>query len=708
MSVAGFMIIRGLEQRHLQQQFSQVAERSTAAVEQRVHHTIEILRSIRHLYEASHEVERQEFRVFVEDILQHHPELHALEWVPRVGDAERAAYEQTMRDEGDQDVQLIEQDAQGRFVRAGSRETYFPIHYVEPLDANRMMLGFDYASSAFYRAAMNRARETGEPAATAWFTLAREPGQIGCLIFLPIFRQHLMGFASAVFRMDRLIDAGVHAAGEGVALSISDEESDPVASQGHRRRGIDVEWRTTLDVAGARWRILCRATPEFMRSHGRYESWLFLVMGLLATLLGSASLRLLSRRSVHIERLVLERTAKLRRVLEDLEKSKQQLEMQDQLLEATIKRLQELAALKDEFVAKVSHELRTPLTSIKEGLNLLIDNALGGTTADQQDFLKTMDGDVDRLAELISNMLDLSKIEAGRLHLLRTRVSVKELLEAVLRSYKPLVGQRTIRVECPEASYVFADRNRLIQVLTNLMSNALKVTPEEEGAMTFTVTEQDGMVAVGLTDNGPGIAAEDFPKLFQKFSQLDRSRTKGTGLGLVVCKELLEAHGGRMEVQSELGRGSTFTAFLPAYTDVFALQESFKELTDLIPTSEGQTVCCLAIQADPLLDHGATAAQRWGVLERLMEEVRSNLHRGDIVLVREPSWIVVLALVRPQDVPSIVNRLRQTALNDLHAGIGIALYLGGSRDAAQLFEYAASHVDRAPVVQDAGRAGGVS
>jgi len=454
----------------------------------------------------------------------------------------------------------------------------------------------------------------------------------------------------------------------------------------------------------------------------RYDSWLVLVILLLVILLGAGYLRLASRRSAHIERLVIKRTAELRKankeltlreelmrsLVEALEHSKHELEGQSHLLQITNTRLEELAALKDEVVAKVSHELRTPLTSIKEGLNLMLENVLGETTADQQDFLKTMDSDVDRLTELINNMLDLSKIEAGRMRLVRKRVKAKELIDSVLRSYKPLLGPRTIRVECPEASCVFVDRNRILQVLTNLVSNVLKVTPEEGGAITFSVGEQDGRIAFGITDNGPGIAAEDLSKLFQKFSQVGGSRTRGTGLGLVVCKELAELHGGRMDVTSEVGRGSTFTLSLPAYTDAFALQASFEELTDLIPASEGQTVCCLAIQADALLNHGAMREERWSVLERMMEEIRRNLHRGDIVLVREPSWIVVLALAHAHDAPSIVNRLRQSALKDLPLPVGIALYPEGGDEAMRLFEYAASHVDQAPVVQDAGRAGGVS
>ncbi len=360
------------------------------------------------------------------------------------------------------------------------------------------------------------------------------------------------------------------------------------------------------------------------------------------------------------------------------------------------RRLKELASLKDEFVAKASHELRTPLTSIKEGLNLLIDKALGPTTSEQQDFLQTMDQDIDRLAELINNMLDISQIEAGRMRLARVRTDIHELINSLMRNYRPILGHRTVRHGQKPVPPVFVDRDRIAQVLSNLFSNAVKFTPDE-GAITIQVEQSDGMVSVAVADNGSGIASEDLPKLFQKFSQVGpqgAGRPRGTGLGLVICKELTELHGGRIDVASEVGRGTTFSVWLPVYTDALALRESVRELLDSASADEGQTVGLIAIQTDSLLAVGSGLDQQRESLQRMADDIKRHVHRGDIVLAIDPSWIVVLAITDAMRIQAIVKRLRGTLRDGEHLRFGAAVDSSDGADAAALFERATQILDQ--------------
>ena len=398
---------------------------------------------------------------------------------------------------------------------------------------------------------------------------------------------------------------------------------------------------------------------------------------------------------VKVHELELQQHA-MQSLLEDLQTSKTQLEQQAKELQAANTKLHELGLLKDEFVAKVSHELRTPLTSIKEGLGLLLDDALGQTTPEQKDFLKTMDEDIDRLAELINNMLDISKIEAGRMQLIRTRVTVPEFVASVVRSCQPILGQRTVNIECSTVSPVFVDRNRMLQVLTNLCSNAIKATATD-GTICFRVTQQEHSVLIAVEDNGAGIASEDLPKLFQKFSQvgsLTATRQFGTGLGLTVCKELTELHGGRIDVRSQLGRGTTFTVLLPAYSDVSALIESFREMRGSTPLLDGQVVGVVAVQAEALLTPGGPSQERRQQLDRIAEEVRRNVHRGDIVLTLEPFWIVVLAVVEPVGIKAIVSRLQSKLRVGEHLRFGVAVSPTDGADAAKLFACATARLDQ--------------
>jgi len=379
----------------------------------------------------------------------------------------------------------------------------------------------------------------------------------------------------------------------------------------------------------------------------------------------------------------------MRSLLEDLQQSRERMETQGRALEAANTRLKELASIKDDLVAKVSHELRTPLTSIKEGLSLLIDNALGQTTADQQDFLKTMDEDVDRLTELITHLLDLSKIEAGRMRLMRTRLDLRDTVQALLTTYQPILRDRTIRTELGDVPPVFADRNRMIQILSNLVSNAIKFTPER-GTITLRLESHDSTVNLSVEDSGSGIAPDDLPKLFEKFSQVgssERSQMKGTGLGLVVCKELTELHRGRIEVASEVGRGTTFSVKLPAYSDRFALSESLREIVEQTTSDEGECAGIILIDSGPLLAGQAWPA-RQAALEQLAASVRNRVHREDIVLPLEGACVMVLAAAPPAGLQSIIHRLRQTIPEIAPLRIGTAIYPQHGQDAEVLLTHA--------------------
>ena len=259
-------------------------------------------------------------------------------------------------------------------------------------------------------------------------------------------------------------------------------------------------------------------------------------------------------------------------LLEDLH-AKRKLEEQKRSLEEANKRLAELNALKDELVTTVSHELRTPLTAIKETVGLFMDQMLGPINEEQRDFLNTLNANVDQLTELITNMLDLSKMELGRLRLARRKTAIGELVRKAVQHYKSLAGGRTIQIEISdEIPEVFVDPNRILQVLGNLFSNAVKFSPEN-GTIAFRASEKKGFVVLSVEDNGIGIAEEDFPKLFQKFSQLGegKKRPAGTGLGLAVCKKLVELHQGEIAATSVRGKGSCFTFTVPIYTSKLAV-----------------------------------------------------------------------------------------------------------------------------------------
>ena len=244
----------------------------------------------------------------------------------------------------------------------------------------------------------------------------------------------------------------------------------------------------------------------------------------------------------------------------------------------TAKRLEQLNAdldavmkSKDLFLSNISHELRTPLNSIIGFTDLLLTQDLGSPLSEQQrDFLETVARNGRHLLELINELLDLQRIAAGRMELKPEAVDLEALLTDATGSVHAQVQKHQHALVVTPLSpglRVQADRGRVRQVLLNLLSNAIKFTPDG-GRITVAARPVNGgsEVRIAVTDTGIGIAAEDQPKLFQEFSQLDASASRkyeGTGLGLALSRRLIELHGGAIGVESEMGKGSTFWFTLP-------------------------------------------------------------------------------------------------------------------------------------------------
>jgi signal transduction histidine kinase len=233
-----------------------------------------------------------------------------------------------------------------------------------------------------------------------------------------------------------------------------------------------------------------------------------------------------------------------------------------------VTREREVDRLKSEFVSTVSHELRTPLTSIKGALHLLRSDA-PSLEAAQQELLDISLSNADRLVRLVDDILDVSRIEAGRIGLSLGSRHVGEFVRPAVDGLRVFAAARGIRITAElsdEVPPVRVDLDRMVQVVTNLLSNAIKFSPAG-GDVRVTAVPTPAGVEIRVIDHGCGIAAEDLPRLFQKFEQLDSPDGRGeggTGLGLAICRGLVNEHGGALRVESVLGRGSTFTVTLPA------------------------------------------------------------------------------------------------------------------------------------------------
>ena len=225
--------------------------------------------------------------------------------------------------------------------------------------------------------------------------------------------------------------------------------------------------------------------------------------------------------------------------------------------------------IKSRFISVVSHELRTPLTAMKDGIGIVLDGSVGEINAKQQKFLNLAMRNVDRLHRLINDVLDFAKLESGRLQFAMADHDLNEVIREVAESQSPAVQKRGLYLKtelAEDIGKITFDSDRIIEVLSNLLNNALKHTKEGGITITSRKDERDPIVRVEVRDTGEGIREKDIPEIFEKFQQvgLGKHRAAGsTGLGLTISREIVERHGGRIWVESEYGKGSRFIFILP-------------------------------------------------------------------------------------------------------------------------------------------------
>jgi len=266
---------------------------------------------------------------------------------------------------------------------------------------------------------------------------------------------------------------------------------------------------------------------------------------------------------------------RLKKVIEEKQRFVRLKDYADQLEKAN-QELKNFDAMKSEFVSIASHELRTPLAAIKNAIQLILSGKTGEINENQTKFLSMAERNINRLTNILNDLLNLSKIESGKIELKFEDVSLKSLIELTASSLRPQADGKSIKVitEIPdELPLVYGDKEKIEQILINLIGNAVKFTPEEGdiyvSAAPFSEEREgriDHKVAISVKDTGIGIPPEHLESIFEKFHQVKGTLQRsagGTGLGLAITKGLVEAHQGKIWVESEIGKGSIFNFTLP-------------------------------------------------------------------------------------------------------------------------------------------------
>ena len=392
-------------------------------------------------------------------------------------------------------------------------------------------------------------------------------------------RNHLDGFALGVFRIGDVVEevALEDLRATNLEVVVEDRTAGEVAvlydsrGDGPSTQRDDVWWTTDISVGGRVWGLSFIPTAAYLKAQPTWYSWLVLVGGLSFTGLIGMILLMMSGRTARVARLVEERTTELTQVNEELTAEISERRRIEQELIASKQFAERADRAKSEFLTNMSHELRTPLNAIIGYSEMLREEADDSGFASMSDDLGKIRVSAHHLLELINDVLDLSKIEAGRMELSPVTFDVEALIDEVVATVRPLVdkndNQLTLDVQVGMRN-IHADQTKLRQILYNLLSNAAKFT--ETGTIrlrTRQLQKDNGAwLEILIEDSGIGMSGEQLERAFDAFSQADASTTRrygGTGLGLPITRRFCELMGGDVEATSELDKGSSFTVRLP-------------------------------------------------------------------------------------------------------------------------------------------------
>lgn len=541
LSVVVFCLIRDWQRIEAEKRVSEVVQKEIETLQVSMLRSIETLYSIAAWRAAHGSIEANQFRAFVGGALGRQPELLALSWNPIVPLEERAAFEYQIG-------RPIRELRSGELSAAAARGEFIPVAVIEPLEGNEAAVGYDLASDDSRHEALQKARELRQPVATAPIRLA-QGSEEGVLVVLPVSgngggraaeesERDIEGFAVAVFRVRDLVkQAFAEFERKGIRARLSDLTSNIEII---KPEGSIFEPTGKADVLFAehRWRL----DYQMERPETGWQALGALAGGLAFTGMTTAYLWMGWRRA------------------RDSECANERLQMEVIERQRAEEKAAKASEAKSEFLARMSHELRTPLNAILGYTQLIQKDP--HLAPDHRDSTVGIFDNGRHLLGLINEVLDLSKIEAGRMELNAVDFSIENLCHAIEATFRPLCAQKRIglRLELKEEAglCLHGDEAKLRQILINLLGNAVKFTNAGEVFLGVWRMEND-LWNFEVIDTGMGIPEEEQSHIFDPFHQGKTSQSHGgTGLGLAIARRQVELMGGQLCFETVRGAGTRF------------------------------------------------------------------------------------------------------------------------------------------------------
>lgn len=490
----------------------------------------------------------REFALFVQAALRR-PGIRGISFARYVTARGRAAFER------EHSVWITALGADRHLHPAPRRRFYLPVVVgASASQSTATNVGFDALSEPLRGAAIREALRTHRPAGTP--PLRSVTGRWQPLIYMAVFRPdgRLQGVVGEALDPSSLLQTAEAAFPGSVGVRVLDGSRVIFSTGGDYSHA----QRRSLTVAGRLWTV--EVVSHASLGPAENLRWIVALGGILLLTTLFILFRRALRQTEVAERLVRERTAELDAALSDADTARAALsERNESLLE--------LDRFKDRMLALISHDLRSPLTSIRGYVDLLLDKETGPLDADQLRFLDVIKRNAERLDGQIGDLLLVAGIAEGGLPLQRSAVDLPRVVMEAVETAAPAAREKGIELEaaCQPLDPIYADGPRLAQVLDNLISNAIKYTPAG-GRVDVRSSAKDDWISLTVTDTGLGMTRDELDSIFDPFFRTDDAKErgiKGTGLGLVIVKAIVEGHGGGVRVNSKPGEGSRFTVSLP-------------------------------------------------------------------------------------------------------------------------------------------------
>ncbi|TGK96497.1 response regulator [Leptospira brenneri] len=544
-----FFLTRNWEKEFIHHRIKSDGQTISTEIENRLFENIRVAKALGSFISLTDQLNRNHFDQFAKTVIEDSDAVTALSWNRFIKNPLRSLAEIELKKEYSESMGITVKDG-NKMISSPEKEEYIYIRYIYPYDQNTKAVGFDVLSDPKRRDALDSAVERNGFDITSKVDLVQNlEGNFGFLVYYPITRKNKeFGFATAVIRISSIFENTLVGNDHNYLCIKIEERSGPYHIEIFSKNCLNMEERIFSDfsfehpiaVGSHIFSIKIVPTKDYFQLNLTTASkFLLIISSLLTGLLGILLLIIMGKEK-NIQDTVEKRTF-------ELEKANR---------------------VKSEFLANMSHEIRTPMNGVLGMLTLLEHTNID---FEQKDYLDNAKRAVLALLTIINDILDVSKLENKKLEMDPKPTNIHKLCKDLIQLFLPDAHKKNLEFYVNVASldsnlFVMADENRLRQILINLIGNALKFTFSGSLCLNVNISEDRKYIVFTIKDTGIGISSENISKLFNRFVQLEDSRTKkfeGSGLGLYISKQLVNIMGGDIEVESVLGVGSTFRFTIP-------------------------------------------------------------------------------------------------------------------------------------------------